>query len=214
MDRTTVEDQPGVLPVLQSKDETKAFYNKIARVYDLLAERSEQPMRDAGFERLAPQPGEHVLEIGFGNGASLADMAANEPDADFLGIEVHRPGVGRLLRKLQTCGLGNVRVFCHDAVEVLERNIPDACLSRVLLFFPDPWPKKRHHKRRILQPGFAAQVAYVATVVLVRLRSRPRTRPTAARPTSHPSRSRGPSLATVSPSRSLTSRRSPTSARP
>jgi len=107
------------------------------------------------FGRSAPV----TLEIGFGNGASLAEMAANEPDSDFIGIEVHRPGVGRLLRKLQTCGLGNVRVFCHDAVEVMERNIPDASLHRALLFFPDPWPKKKHHKRRIVQPAFVALVA-------------------------------------------------------
>jgi tRNA (guanine-N7-)-methyltransferase len=107
------------------------------------------------FGRSAPV----TLEIGFGNGASLVEMAANEPDSDFIGIEVHRPGVGRLLRKLEACGLGNVRVFCHDAVEILERNIPDAGLHRVLLFFPDPWPKKKHHKRRIVQPAFVALVA-------------------------------------------------------
>jgi tRNA (guanine-N7-)-methyltransferase len=100
-----------------------------------------------------------TLEIGFGNGASLADMAANEPDSDFIGIEVHRPGVGRLLRQLDARGLGNVRVFCDDAVQVLERNIPDAALQRVLLFFPDPWPKKKHHKRRIVQPALVALVA-------------------------------------------------------
>ena len=109
----------------------------------------------ACFGRSAPV----TLEIGFGNGASLAEMAANEPDSDFIGIEVHRPGVGHLLRTLEACGLGNVRVFCHDAVEILERNIPDACLHRVLLFFPDPWPKQKHRKRRIVQPAFAALVA-------------------------------------------------------
>jgi len=86
-------------------------------------------------------------------------MAANEPDSDFIGIEVHRPGVGHLLRELEECGLGNVRVFCHDAVEILERNIADGCLQRVLLFFPDPWPKKKHHKRRLVQPAFVALVA-------------------------------------------------------
>ncbi len=100
-----------------------------------------------------------TLEIGFGNGASLAEMAANDADRDFLGIEVHRPGVGRLLMELERRGLRNVRVFCHDAVEVLEQSIPDAALDRVLLFFPDPWPKKKHHKRRIVQPGFVALIA-------------------------------------------------------
>ena len=113
-------------------------------------------------ENFATAFGRHApltLEIGFGNGASLAEMAANEPDSDFIGIEVHRPGVGHLLRKLEQRELGNVRVFCHDAVEILEQNIADACLHRALLFFPDPWPKKKHHKRRIVQPAFVALVA-------------------------------------------------------
>jgi len=107
------------------------------------------------FGRSAPV----TLEIGFGNGASLAEMAEKEPDSDFIGIEVHRPGVGHLLKKLEEQGLDNVRVFCHDAVEILERNIPDAGLHRVLLFFPDPWPKRKHHKRRIVEPAFVALVA-------------------------------------------------------
>jgi tRNA (guanine-N7-)-methyltransferase len=100
-----------------------------------------------------------TLEIGFGNGASLAHMAANEPASDFIGIEVHRPGVGRLLRELAARDLHNVRVICADAVEVLEGAVPDASLERVLLFFPDPWPKKKHHKRRIVQPAFIALLA-------------------------------------------------------
>jgi tRNA (guanine-N7-)-methyltransferase len=107
------------------------------------------------FGRTAPV----TLEIGFGNGTSLAEMAAQDPDSDFLGIEVHRPGVGRLLMELERRSIGNVRVFCHDAVDVLEQSIPDAALDRVLLFFPDPWPKKKHHKRRILQPAFVSLIA-------------------------------------------------------
>jgi tRNA (guanine-N7-)-methyltransferase len=107
------------------------------------------------FARSAPV----TLEIGFGNGNSLAEMAANEPDSDFIGIEVHRPGVGHLLQKLQERDLDNVRVICADAVEVLERSLADASLQRVLLFFPDPWPKKKHHKRRIVQPAFVRLVA-------------------------------------------------------
>lgn len=105
---------------------------------------------DALFGRHAPR----TLEIGFGNGESLARMAAEAPDQDFLGVEVHRPGVGHLLLEIERRGLDNVRVICADAVEVLEQRIPDESLDRVLLFFPDPWPKKRHHKRRILQPAF------------------------------------------------------------
>jgi len=99
-----------------------------------------------------------TLEIGFGNGNSLARMAADDPQSDFIGIEVHRPGVGHLLIELEEQVLGNVRIFCHDAVEVLDRCIPDACLDRVLLFFPDPWPKRKHHKRRILQPAFVDRI--------------------------------------------------------
>jgi tRNA (guanine-N7-)-methyltransferase len=110
---------------------------------------------EALFGRAAPK----VLEIGFGMGTSLAAMAAARPEWDFVGIEVHRPGVGTLLRQVEAQGLRNVRVICDDAVEVLKQRIPDASLDRVLLFFPDPWHKKRHHKRRIVQPDFVALVA-------------------------------------------------------
>ncbi len=95
-----------------------------------------------------------TLEIGFGNGESLATMAAANPTENFLGIEVHRPGVGHLLQEIEGRGLNNLRVMCHDAVEVLESQIQDDALDRVLLFFPDPWHKKKHHKRRILQTTF------------------------------------------------------------
>ncbi|MBU1193126.1 MAG: tRNA (guanosine(46)-N7)-methyltransferase TrmB [Gammaproteobacteria bacterium] len=105
---------------------------------------------DAIFGRSAPR----TLEIGFGNGASLATMAAQAPEQDFLGIEVHRPGVGHLLQDIERQALSNLRVICADAVEVLQQHIPPSSLDRVLLFFPDPWPKKRHHKRRILQASF------------------------------------------------------------
>lgn len=105
---------------------------------------------DAVFGRSAPR----TLEIGFGNGTSLATMAAQAPEQDFLGIEVHRPGVGHLLQDIEHQALSNLRVICADAVEVLQQHLPSASLDRVLLFFPDPWPKKRHHKRRILQASF------------------------------------------------------------
>jgi tRNA (guanine-N7-)-methyltransferase len=100
-----------------------------------------------------------TLEIGFGNGESLATMAAADPASDFIGIEVHRPGVGHLLLELEHRDIANVRVFTIDAVEVLECCIPDHSLDRLLLLFPDPWPKKRHHKRRIVQPEFIRQLA-------------------------------------------------------
>ncbi len=99
------------------------------------------------------------LEIGFGNGESLAAMAAAHPERNFLGIEVHPPGVGHLLMKIEELGLENVRILRHDAVEVLERMIPPASLAGLLLFFPDPWHKKRHHKRRLVQPAFVELAA-------------------------------------------------------
>ncbi|XOV79549.1 MAG: tRNA (guanosine(46)-N7)-methyltransferase TrmB [Aestuariibacter sp.] len=95
-----------------------------------------------------------VLEIGFGMGHSLIDMATNEQDKNFIGIEVHTPGVGAVLAAAAEAGLNNLKVMDHDAVEVLKNTIPDNSLSRVQLYFPDPWHKKRHHKRRIVQPEF------------------------------------------------------------
>jgi len=105
---------------------------------------------DAVFGRSAPR----VLEIGFGNGASLAEQAIKHPDTDFLGIEVHRPGVGSLLQAIERDGLLNVRVMQEDAVEIVRDQIEPATLDKVQLFFPDPWHKKKHHKRRIVQPKF------------------------------------------------------------
>lgn len=100
-----------------------------------------------------------LVEIGFGNGESLARMASENPDRDYIGIEVHRPGVGHLMMKLAESGLTNVRIFCHDAIDILEQRIEDQSLSGIHLFFPDPWPKKRHHKRRIVRPSFVKLVA-------------------------------------------------------
>lgn len=99
-----------------------------------------------------------VLEIGFGMGASLVEMAKNAPEKNFIGIEVHSPGVGACLASAQEAGVTNLRVMCHDAVEVFEHMIPDNSLITLQLFFPDPWHKKRHHKRRIVQLGFAEMV--------------------------------------------------------
>ena len=95
-----------------------------------------------------------TLEIGFGNGESLATMAENNPDRNFIGIEVHRPGVGHLLRIILEKKLSNIRLFDTDAIEVLQQAIPEHSLDCVQLFFPDPWHKKRHHKRRIVQTEF------------------------------------------------------------
>jgi len=107
------------------------------------------------FGRTAPL----TLEIGFGNGASLATMARQDTESNYVGIEVHRPGVGHLLKQIETEDLENVRIYCHDAVEILNQCIDDHSLDRVLLFFPDPWHKKKHHKRRIVQPPFVNLLA-------------------------------------------------------
>lgn len=100
-----------------------------------------------------------TLEVGFGNGESLLWQAERMPQRDFIGIEVHRPGVGHLLGELERRDLRNVRVFNDDAVEVLETRIPPASLDTVQIFFPDPWHKKRHHKRRLIQSAFVRLVA-------------------------------------------------------
>jgi len=118
-------------------------------------EFSTEPLSfDVLFARQAPR----TVEIGFGNGENLAEMASAHPERDYLGIEVHRPGVGRLLLALEERQLTNVRVICHDAVEVLTRQIPTRSLDEVVILFPDPWPKKRHHKRRLVQSTFVELV--------------------------------------------------------
>jgi tRNA (guanine-N7-)-methyltransferase len=110
---------------------------------------------DRVFGRAAPR----VLEIGFGNGDTLVELASSFPNRDFIGVEVHPPGIGHCLLAVESLGLANLRVVAHDAVEVLAHMIPPASLDEVLVYFPDPWPKKRHHKRRIVQPEFASLVA-------------------------------------------------------
>jgi tRNA (guanine-N7-)-methyltransferase len=110
---------------------------------------------DAVFGRRAPR----CVEIGFGTGEVIGALAQAHPHIDYLGIEVHRPGVGRLLLHADQAGLGNLRIICRDAVEVLRDFIADDSLDEVLVFFPDPWHKKRHHKRRLIEPDFVATVA-------------------------------------------------------
>jgi tRNA (guanine-N7-)-methyltransferase len=106
------------------------------------------------FDEIFRRRAERVLEIGFGNGEQVEFGAAQEPQRDFIGIEVHGPGVGRLLNALAVANADNVRVYQHDAVEVLQNEIADASLDEVRIYFPDPWHKKRHHKRRLIQPAF------------------------------------------------------------
>ena len=107
---------------------------------------------------LFPEANQLVLEIGFGMGFSLVEMAVEQPDTGFIGVEVHRPGVGRVLGDLAEKQLRNVRLFCADAVEVLTHCLPADGIDKIMLLFPDPWPKKRHHKRRLLQPQFVELV--------------------------------------------------------
>jgi tRNA (guanine-N7-)-methyltransferase len=134
---------------------TRAQQGALERLSERYVIASEDALDlDAQFGRAAPR----MLEIGFGMGDALAATAQARPEWDFLGIEVHRPGVGSLLRRLEREAVTNVRVICADAVEVLQRRLPDAGLDAVHLFFPDPWPKSRHHKRRIVQAAFVAQV--------------------------------------------------------
>lgn len=107
------------------------------------------------FGRRAPR----IIEIGFGTGEALFAYAQAHPEADCLGIEVHRPGAGHLFLQVEGAGLSNVRTSCHDAVEVLAQQIPPASIDAVHIFFPDPWHKARHHKRRLIQPAFADLLA-------------------------------------------------------
>jgi tRNA (guanine-N7-)-methyltransferase len=102
------------------------------------------------FKRKAPL----ILEIGSGMGETTAAIAKAHPEADFIAVEVHGPGVGSLLNRIEKEKLSNIRIVRHDAVEVLESMVPDGALAAIHLFFPDPWPKKRHHKRRLVQPSF------------------------------------------------------------
>lgn len=110
---------------------------------------------DALFCRRAPR----VIEIGFGNGENLAALATAHPERDYLGIEVHRAGVGRLLLAIETAQLTNVRIACHDAVEVLQHQLAPGSIDEMLVLFPDPWHKKRHHKRRLIQAPFVELAA-------------------------------------------------------
>lgn len=110
---------------------------------------------DGVFRRNVPR----ILEIGFGMGETTAAIAQAMPECDFLAIEVHAPGIGSLLKLLDERGLSNVRIVQHDAVEVVDQMVPAASLAGIHVFFPDPWPKKRHHKRRLLQPSFVHTLA-------------------------------------------------------
>ena len=131
------------------------------RALDLLLPRLGVPFAPSAldFEQLFLRRAPTILEIGFGMGETTAEIARTRPAENFLGVEVHGPGVGGLLKRVDELGLTNVRVIRHDAVEVLEQMVGDASLAAIHLFFPDPWPKKRHHKRRLVQAELAALMA-------------------------------------------------------
>jgi len=152
-------------------DEEKARHARTVRSYVLRAGRVTEGQKralDELFPRYGVEPGTGliefstlfgnghpvVMEIGFGNGEATWRMARAEPEKNFIGVEVHPPGVGRLLLKIEEHSLENVRIACQDAVEFLGTRVADNALEGVRIYFPDPWPKKRHHKRRIIQPEF------------------------------------------------------------
>ena len=125
-----------------------------------LLPRYALPEGPVDFRALFGREARRTLEIGFGDGHNLAELARRHPDQDFLGCEVHRPGVGRLLLNVEAEGLANLRVYPDDALPLLRERIPDASLDAILIYFPDPWPKKRHHKRRLVQPDTAELFAH------------------------------------------------------
>ena len=112
--------------------------------------REETLDLDEVFGRVAPR----VLDIGTGMGETTLRLAQQHPDNDYLAVEVHRPGIGRLLYGIAEHGLSNIRIINHDIVDVVNRQLPEESLTSIYIHFPDPWPKKRHHKRRLVQPGF------------------------------------------------------------
>lgn len=112
------------------------------------------PDEKINYHEVFQREAKRIFEIGFGSGHSLLEVAKANPDCDFMGVEMYQPGIGTLLLGMEADGVSNIRIFYHDAVEVLQDAIPDASLDVVQIFFPDPWRKRRHHKRRLIQPEF------------------------------------------------------------
>ena len=130
------------------------------KAYDELSEHYCIPYREGFLNRddLLRDNQEVIVEIGFGMGDATHQIAGENPDKEYIGIEVHKPGVGKLLHHIGEFGIPNLRIIEHDAVEVLDNMIPDNSISGFHIFFPDPWPKKKHHKRRLIQPGFVSKL--------------------------------------------------------
>ena len=147
----------------QSRQRIRSFVLRPGRMTDAQRRALEEHWPHFGLEREAGilDPADEfgrkaplIMEIGFGMGQSLLAMAAAAPQDNFIGVEVHRPGVGRLLHGMSEASVDNIRVYCDDAVQVLEQCISPGSLHGVQIYFPDPWHKKRHHKRRLIQPEF------------------------------------------------------------
>ena len=129
--------------------------------YDTLFQQFSLPYREEylSSEELLVGKSEVVIEIGFGMGDATHQIAQDNPDISYIGVEVHKPGVGRLLYRIKENSISNLRIIEHDAVEVLDKMIPPGSVSGFHIFFPDPWPKKKHHKRRLIQDEFVARLA-------------------------------------------------------
>lgn len=147
--------------------EVKSFVKREGRLTNAQAKAIEENWPSMGLsvhqgmldlDQVFSRSAKRVVEIGFGMGKSLVEMAANTPDEDFIGIEVHKPGVGACLALANEANISNLRVFEHDAVEILKLCLAEQSIDRLQLFFPDPWHKKRHHKRRIVQPDFVQHI--------------------------------------------------------
>ncbi|MDR3334477.1 MAG: tRNA (guanosine(46)-N7)-methyltransferase TrmB [Treponema sp.] len=162
-----IEDTDSLLQVPQNR-RIKSYVLRAGRMSD-----AQRRSYTAGFSQygvpFVPRPLDYqglfgnnnpvIIEIGFGMGIATAMIAQDHPALNYLGIEVHRPGIGRLLWEIEKRGLGNIRIIEHDAVEVLEGMIPDRSVQGFHIFFPDPWPKKRHHKRRLITRPFTGLLA-------------------------------------------------------
>ncbi len=136
---------------------TPAQQDVLDTLWPLFGVENDQEVLD--LNALFGREAKKKMEIGFGRGDALVTMAKTHPEHDYLGIDVYRPGTNHLLKEIKAAQLTNVRVLCADAVDVLQYRLPEQCLDAIYLFFPDPWPKKRHHKRRLVQPEFVHLIA-------------------------------------------------------
>jgi tRNA (guanine-N7-)-methyltransferase len=154
------ENRSFVIRQVRMSPHQKDAYQRLFPRYAVTGpDGSDVPQRFSWEESFHRTGAENVLDIGFGMGYELAELAQRHPEKNYLGVEVHKPGVGRLLGEIETRQLENVRVIRHDAVPVCAHLIPHGSVDAVHLFFPDPWPKKRHHKRRLVRPAFPDLIA-------------------------------------------------------